>query len=303
MFDYEPCQSGLALYNVKCHPPLLEPMLRPVLAIALCSILAVSGCATSESSVDAPASLAPNASLLYIGGVNSDTERNELNDLVVRSTNVIESDDFKDNLLSLASAYPSVYVSPSMQSSTVQDVWDILSLARAGTRRVRMPVALVGGEAYGGGNFNYTARTGPTGAFTNQPTGGSMSIGRVNMYRNRQWSSTNPQSGDIVDHSCAINTVAHEIAHTVSTSGNLYEIAFVDGAGRSNKSTPLASYLIGSVAQCTYLEQNGRIDSSQVAQCVEIFGTHNFNNARCPSFSGGRRVEARSNLPAAASAN
>jgi len=108
---------------------------------------------------------------------------------------------------------------------------------------------------------------------------------------------------DLVRRSCAVNTLAHEIAHTISISPFVFTPAFTDtrlgeraiprrGAGDS----PVASYLIGSAAQCAWLQQQGRIAASEVRACVEVFGTRGFND-RCRAFAAGEPVRDRPGLP------
>jgi hypothetical protein len=66
---------------------------------------------------------------------------------------------------------------------------------------------------------------------------------------------------------------------------------------RKDASTPVASYLIGAVAQCTWLERQGRLGQEDVPACVEVFGVRAFNWDRCGQFAGGEPVAERSGLP------
>ena len=70
-----------------------------------------------------------------------------------------------------------------------------------------------------------------------------------------QWRAEDP-----VVRSCALNTLAHEIAHTVSVSPFVFTPAFTDTSldtpripGRRPGESPIGSYLIGSAAQCAWL--------------------------------------------------
>lgn len=236
-----------------------------------------------------------HAQPVYIDAVTSEQERRELNALIRDASDVLASPLFRANLASLAAEYPVVFASPTRATLSVTGVLDILTLTAPGARQAPTAVALVGGEAYGGGDFNYTARTGTTGAYPSQPSASSMSLGRVSMYRYRRWNAASPATGDVVDHACAINTMAHEISHTIYMGP--VDQAFVDTIGRTDKTAPLASYLIGSAAQCTYLQSRGRIAAADFRTCVQIFGVHNFNNLRCEAFSNGRKVELRADLP------
>ena len=71
-------------------------------------------------------------------------------------------------------------------------------------------------------------------------------------------------------------------------------------ADRRHPDTPVASYLIGSVAQCTWLERQGRIGRADIPACVETFGVAAFNWERCGQFAGGEPVAPRPGLPPAA---
>lgn len=113
-----------------------------------------------------------------------------------------------------------------------------------------------------------------------------------------QWRSADP-----VERSCAINTLAHEIAHTVSVSPFVFTPAFTDTnaeqptiPGRRPGESPIASYLIGSAAQCAWLVREGRLAARDLGACVQVFGTAGFND-RCASFGRGEPVRERLGLP------
>lgn len=112
----------------------------------------------------------------------------------------------------------------------------------------------------------------------------------------------NWRSADPVQRSCAINTLAHEIAHTVSVSPLVFTAGFTDTSltervipGRRPGAGPVASYLIGSAAQCAWLERQGRIARADLAACVEVFGAAGFND-RCEAFGRGQPVRERPGL-------
>jgi hypothetical protein len=93
----------------------------------------------------------------------------------------------------------------------------------------------------------------------------------------RRWRSGTPEG-----RSCAVNSAAHEIAHTIWNSADGGEQMFVDGdrkiATRHNR--PLVSYMVGTVAQCTMLEKQGAL-GGPFAACVEKWGTNGFNSYHC----------------------
>ncbi|MDP1617296.1 hypothetical protein [Phenylobacterium sp.] len=110
-------------------------------------------------------------------------------------------------------------------------------------------------------------------------------------------------SGDLVRQSCALNTLAHEIAHTISISPFVFTPAFTDTRigeraipRRDGGDSPVASYLIGSAAQCAWLQQQGRIVASEVRACVNVFGTRGFND-RCRAFTADEPIRERPGLP------
>ncbi|MCP5396659.1 MAG: hypothetical protein H6918_07990 [Sphingomonadaceae bacterium] len=225
--------------------------------------------------------------LLSVSGVASPEEGARLVAWIGDTRNVLASTEFRENLLGLASRYPKVFANPDRPSISVEELQAILD-SKDGYRYVPVPIGLFASESYSD-SIAYAARTGP---IDWQGTGpeAAMSIGRVNMYRYKQ--------SDVVDRSCAINTLAHEISHTISSDAALYRFAITDTAlaSRPDKETPLASYLVGSVAQCTYLQRAGRIAKAGVAACVEVFGVRAFNNARCPQFANGELVAWRPGL-------
>ena len=113
-----------------------------------------------------------------------------------------------------------------------------------------------------------------------------MSIGRRHL---RRYRSTNA-----VERSCAINTFAHERSHTFSSSLK-YANLMIEDAGTGSPpvggSVPIASYLIGSVAQCTALQNAGRIQAESVKACVAAFGVSDYWNTRCDQFNASEAVK------------
>ncbi len=122
------------------------------------------------------------------------------------------------------------------------------------------------------------------------------------------------KTGNVVQRSCAINSMAHEMSHLIGRlDGSRFETVFLDSAAGSACKKPskpdaqaIASYLIGTVAQCLWLEKQGRLaaDSSKgrnsgatFADCVVVFGQLNFNRARCWSFSDSDPIRERVGIP------
>lgn len=220
-----------------------------------------------------------------VGG--GDAENKALTGLLDDAFSVLRSAEFRSNLLALSDRYPSVYARDSEQTATVQRIASIVGLEPTGSRFAPADVALVEGES---GGLGAAGEGVALGRYSN------ILIERIVL---RAW-----RQADVVARSCAINVAAHEYAHTIVLTPMGFGNAFADTKAdqhaipnRQTRGTPVASYLIGSVAQCTWLQQQGRIGGSEVAACVEVFGTAAFNWDRCDRFAGGEPVADRPGLP------
>ena len=104
---------------------------------------------------------------------------------------------------------------------------------------------------------------------------GHISIGKITRER---WADTI----DIYKRSCAINTLAHEMAHLIPEApGRSNASLFVD-RGRwwaTFWGRPLGSYVFGAVAQCTYLELHGI--KQALSECVEQRGINDLMSRAC----------------------
>ncbi|MDZ4371320.1 MAG: hypothetical protein U1C74_07870 [Phenylobacterium sp.] len=219
-----------------------------------------------------------------------DAETTALTRLLDQAHGVLVSEDFRRNLLALEERYPIVYARPSEQDATVERVADIVSLKPFAARFAPAQVAV----ADAGGPILAAAGEGAvTGRYAD------MLIGRRVLAAFGQ--------PDIVARSCAINVAAHEYAHTIVLTPMGYGLAFTDTrageggiADRRHPESPVASYLIGAVAQCTWLQRQGRIAREDIPACIEVFGVRAFNWDRCPQFARGERVAVRAGLAPAA---
>ena len=225
-------------------------------------------------------------------GAASSGERALVETLLTESYSVLRSPAFTRNLLSLGDRYPVIYTRPDKQDATVTDLARVVALEPLGSRYAPAMVELVG-QIEGADPMRAHASAGEGVGFGRYS---DITIGRALLDQFR--------SSDQVERSCAINAVAHEYAHTITLTPVGFRHAFTDTRGdqsripdRRHPGTPVASYLIGAVAQCTWLQNNGRIDDSNIEACVEVFGVNAFNNARCYSFLGGEAVKLRPGLP------
>lgn len=231
---------------------------------------------------------------VFIGATSSDREAAALEAWFTETRDTLGSAEFAENLRRLAPLYPQIYLRHENGAPRIagMDVIQDALNGRNGHRWVRSNLAL----GYGTNVFEPSAGwIGLTEADGSQL--GSISIPRGNLAR---WYS---EAGDIVERSCAVNTMAHEISHTIAGPEHPIQfwIAFADVNRRlAPAGVPAASYLVGTVAQCTWLQRKGRITADDVSACVAVFGTRHFNDKRCTSFAGDSAIVEGPDLPAAA---
>ena len=72
---------------------------------------------------------------------------------------------------------------------------------------------------------------------------------------------------------CSMNTIVHEFIHTIPVETGSRTFRFMDGKKTAKRA--LASYVIGGVAQCTYLARAHAIalSASELAACIQATGT------------------------------
>ncbi|MEP2734697.1 MAG: hypothetical protein ABJP34_00240 [Erythrobacter sp.] len=87
--------------------------------------------------------------------------------------------------------------------------------------------------------------------------------------------------------SCAINTLSHEILHGFAPdTGKIHTTYFRDtdaNGQRFNSQSPLATYYVGSVAQCTWLQRKGLVGNTktELRTCLARYGTNEFLSNQC----------------------
>lgn len=87
------------------------------------------------------------------------------------------------------------------------------------------------------------------------------------------WRAATPQ-----ERALAINSLAHEITHTITSCSPGLCLVFADRGfsfGWLRGNPPLVSYTVGSVAQCTWREEQGIMPEGLIA-CVRRFGVRSF---------------------------
>jgi hypothetical protein len=223
-----------------------------------------------------------------LGGTTSEAERAAAGRLLDEAHGVLRSPEFRAAMVSIGRRHPVVYARPGDQDISPAEIADIVDLKPWGARYAPARALVVddmGAELASAGESGWTSGR-----------DADVLIGRPVL--------ADYASGDTVRRSCAINVAAHEYAHTISLTPVGLTTAFTDTTtrqraipNRRNPATPVASYLIGAVAQCAWLARQGRIDREGVAACVEVFGVRSFNWARCRAFADGGEVAPRPGLP------
>ena len=228
----------------------------------------------------------PGRTPYTIRGVASQDEEAALARLLDAAYLTLRSPEFRQNLLRLDARYPAVFANPGDPAADLAKVARIVSVEQPGARYAPATVAVA--DALGS-ELAMAGEGGNHGRYSHIVIGRAV-LGAFS-------------ASDTVARSCAVNVAAHEYSHTISLTPIGYRTAFTDTrvgesriAGRRDADTPVGSYLIGAVAQCTWLQRQGRIGQQDVPACVEVFGVRGFNWERCRQFAGGEPVTLRPGL-------
>ena len=249
---------------------------------------AVHGKLARPAGIDAP--------YRNIYGATGAAEEETFAALLREARDVLGSPQFQRNLAGLEPAYPVIYASAVAPAMPLLKAARLLAADQWNVRYAPLNVEVVGGPRARDTDLEAAS----AGQAFLEGVYADMTLGRgvLGLYR----------SEDQVARSCAINVGAHELAHTISTTPFIFTYAFTDTragqtaiAGRRDLTTPVGSYLIGAVAQCTWLQAKGRLGADGIGGCVRLFGTKSMNWARCGAFADGGPVEARPGLPVASS--
>jgi len=107
---------------------------------------------------------------------------------------------------------------------------------------------------------------------------GASSTGGDGIIRLSKLVHDNWRAGSTMRRSLAINSLAHELSHTLSSRRDMLSMVFVDRGfsfGWLRGRPPIASYTIGSVAQCTFLEEHGQM-AEGLSACLRRYGVWHF---------------------------
>ena len=226
------------------------------------------------------------AAYATLAGAESEAERSAAGRLLEEAYETLRSRQFAEAMTALAERYPVVYARDAAQDMSPAQIARIVGLQPFGSRYAPAQVAVVDD---GGAELASAGEGGTSGRYSD------VLVSRPVLADYR--------SADIVRRSCAINVAAHEYAHTISLTPMGFHIAFTDTNARQrmipnrrDPESPVASYLIGAVAQCVWLASEGRIGRGDIPACVDVFGVRGFNWDRCRQFAGGEAVALRPGL-------
>jgi hypothetical protein len=221
-----------------------------------------------------------------LAGAASEAERAATGRLLTTAYEVLRSPEFHAAMTAQARAYPAVYARDAVQDIAPGRIADIVDLKPLGSRYAPAQVAVVDDN---GAELASAGEGGTSGRYSDVLISRSVLADFA--------------SGDLVRRSCAVNVAAHEYAHTISLTPVGFHIAFTDTnaerptiRNRQDPTSPVASYLIGAMAQCVWLAKQGRIGRDDVAACVQVFGVRSFNWDRCGQFAAGEAVALRPGL-------
>lgn len=174
--------------------------------------------------------------------------RKDLQVLVDSAVALIVKPELARTGAQVAAANPRVYLRENLEEQNSEQTAMAVASPPAGWSYLSTRLNLTGGGAVTGPNRRNTPH--------------ALRI-LIPAARLRMWRSKN-----LVERSCALNTTAHEISHTLVSSSTRFFPVFTDTGASSNVRRTYASYLTGDMAQCTFLRMMNRIDGKGVTGCV-----------------------------------
>ena len=270
--------------------------------LLLCLGLALSSCnspAENDETQATPIEIRETGILpnIAVGDVPPE-DRAALKNWIEESVALLQSPVFEANYLRAADLYPRVYVSKTqdiipttrllsrlkMEDPLRSDYWWPKTFVV-----LEGPTAVRSSDRLGFGfDASRKAAAGPYPLNADRPKTGEIELGRLHFARYTQ--------GDAVEKSCALNTMTHEISHTLSDKADRFWMHILDT--EENTTPPYgvfeASYFIGTVAQCTYLQSIGRVSEAGFQSCLLTFSSpgtiSRFKSLACDDFPDGKAI-------------
>lgn len=234
---------------------------------------------------------------IVVGEV-SPKDADALSQWIEEAVALFQSPKFETNFMRASSLFPEVYVSKSQDIILTSLLLQRLKTDDPYLSALWWPktyVVLNGETAVRSENrrgFGFEAlRNAGAGPFPVGEIGtatGEIELGRLHFARYTQ--------GDTVEKSCAMNTMVHEISHTLSDRPDIFWMHVLDTEEDVTPPRGIfeASYFVGIIAQCTYLEDVGRIDPSGFEACIRTFSdpasASRFRSIACDDFPDGTAI-------------
>lgn len=237
-------------------------------AVIASGALIVSSCGINPPAMgpETVVPFSPSYLSISIDSSVSSADRETVQDLIDVTVQVITSERFAQNLRGLRQPYHRLWLSPFGKTMTAEGVARIY----LGEHRTVRPVPIV---------IEVANQATPAQEFSD--TLPLVSYILLPPYVLERW------RGDTFERrSCAVNTLAHEISHSFSQNPTDAEYMFADkGKGWAFNTIsylygPLVSYTVGTVAQCTMLEEADELQDG-FAACLDAWGTDEFYSGSC----------------------
>lgn len=265
----------------------------PVLFMSPVLIVALSGCTVQEphptTSLESPTATPRGIHPNIKAGNMSPEDAAVVSRWIDEAVTLLQSPEFETNFRRASKRYPELFVSRKedmVASETVLDRLKTQDPRRPGLWWPKAFVVLTGETAERSPNqtgFGFEAsRKAGAGPLIGDPTTGEIELGRLHFARYTR--------GDTVEKSCALNTMVHEISHTLSDKPDLFWMHILDSEEdvTAPKDAFEASYFIGTVAQCTYLQSARRITNAGFMDCMMTFSDptsgSRFKSLACDDF-------------------
>lgn len=270
--------------------------------LTLAAGLALSGCLADAEIADTEKTIEPGFSPKILVGENRPENRAALQSWIDESVALFTSTAFEANLAKVAQSYPKVYISGDRDVIPTDKLIDLLHLRDITAPNLWWPETYVILTDDPAGRFIppasefgfHLARNAGAGPNSREPfpqKTGEIELGHLHFARYTR--------GDQMERACAMNTMVHEISHSLSDKPDRFWMHILDTGDDDNApdGTFEASYLLGTVAQCTWLEGEGRIEPESFMSCVLSFSDPDkdsrFLSSACDDYPDGTEVTPR----------
>jgi hypothetical protein len=242
------------------HPIPRSPEMKPILAIA-CALVASH--AVSHSTASPAAMSGDSLFTIDIDHNESQADRATLTEIIGATLQVVSSDTFAKLLASVEQQ--NLWLNEDGSTMRAGEVAEVY----LGRHPVMGPMPAVV-RVYKG--FLFAGKYPATGLTKYPPITATITLKKREL---RRWRNATRTS-----RSCVVNTLAHELTHTVARSAQDGTYVFWDEGHGKHENEPFASYVVGSVAQCAMLERENAMEGS-FAACVKYWGINFTNGTGC----------------------